>query len=104
MEKQGYYESLKAGLEDAVAFINGDKSRGRIVVRGNPVPEYTANDVARTRKDLNMSQRTLANVMGVSTRTVEAWETGRNGPSGAARHLLFLLDHDHTLVERLIIP
>ena len=28
---QNYYESLKAGLEDAVAFIRGDKSRGKIV-------------------------------------------------------------------------
>lgn len=102
MEEQNYYESLKAGLEDAVAFINGDRSRGKVVVRGNCVPEYKANDVARTRKDLNMSQRALANALGVSTRTVEAWEAGKNEPSGAARHLLFLLDNDHTLVQRLI--
>ena len=34
--EHGYYESLKAGLEDAVAFINGDASRGRIVVRELP--------------------------------------------------------------------
>ena len=28
---QNYYESLKAGLEDAVAFVRGDKSRGKII-------------------------------------------------------------------------
>ena len=30
MEDRSYAESLKAGLEDAVAFINGDTSRGRV--------------------------------------------------------------------------
>lgn len=102
MEKQTYYDSLKAGLEDAVAFINGDQSRGRILRRESHIPDYKAEDVARARKDLNMSQRTLAFTLGVSTRTVEAWEAGRNEPSGAARNLLYLIDKDHTLVDRLV--
>ena len=102
MEEKSYAESLKAGLEDAVAFINGDTSRGRVVVRETQIPEYKAADVARIRQALNLSQRALANVLGVSTRTVEAWEAGRNVPSGAARHLLFLLDGDHSLVQRLV--
>lgn len=59
-------------------------------------------DVVQTRADLNLSQRALASVLGVSVRTVEAWEAGRNVPSGAARHLLFLLDSDHSLVQRLV--
>ena len=101
---QGYFESLKAGLEDAVAFINGDTSRGKVVVRElpDPVPEYKADDVARTRKDLNLSQRALARALGVSPRTVEAWEAGKNVPSGAARHLLYLIDNDHALLDRLV--
>ena len=104
MEDRSYAESLKAGLEDAVAFINGDTSRARVVEvdTDDPVPEYKADDVARTRQALNLSQRALARALGVSSRTVEAWEAGRNVPSGAARHLLFLLDGDHSLVQRLV--
>lgn len=102
MENRSYAESLKAGLEDAVAFINGDTARGRVVVREVKVPAYKADDVVRTRKALNLSQRALAGVLGVSTRTVEAWEAGKNVPSGAARHLLFLLDGDPSLVQRLV--
>ena len=102
MEDRSYAESLKAGLEDAVAFISGDTSRGRVVVREAKVPAYKAEDVVRTRQELNLSQRALAGVLGVSARTVEAWEAGRNVPSGAARHLLFLLDGDHSLVQRLV--
>lgn len=101
MEKE-LFESLMSGLEDAVAFAEGDTTRCRVVVRESPVPEYKAEDVARTRKSLNLSQRALASVLGVSTRTVEAWEAGRNEPSGAARHLLYLFDCDHSLVDRLM--
>lgn len=102
MEDTSYADSLKAGLEDAVAFINGDTSRGRVVVREVKVPAYKAEDVVRTRQALNLSQRALARALGVSSRTVEAWEAGKNVPSGAARHLLFLLDGDHSLVQRLV--
>ncbi len=101
MEKE-LFESLMSSLEDAAAFAEGDTTRCRVVVRESPVPEYKAEDVARTRKSLNLSQRALANALGVSTRTVEAWEAGRNEPSGAARHLLYLFDCDHSLVDKLM--
>lgn len=101
MEEFNVYEDILEGLQEAVAYKQGDRSRCRISVREIPVPEYKAADVARTRKDLNLSQRALATALGVSTRTVEAWEAGKNDPSGPARHLLYLLDGDHSLLERL---
>lgn len=103
MEKT-YFEALMSSLEDAAAFAEGDTSKAKMVEIEvtDPVPHYKAEDVARTRKSLNLSQRALASVLGVSTRTVEAWEAGRNEPSGAARHLLYLFDCDHTLVDRLM--
>lgn len=101
MEDRSYAESLRAGLEDAVAFINGDTSRGRVVVRETKVPMYKAEDVVRTRQALNLTQRALAKAMGVSTETVEEWETGKVEPSGIASRFLFLLDGDHSLVDRL---
>lgn len=98
------FDELMTSLEDAAAFAAGDTSRARTVEVevDDPVPEYKAADVARTRQALNLSQRALANVLGVSTRTVEAWVAGWNEPSGAARHLLYLLDGDHSLVQRLV--
>lgn len=102
MEKT-YFDALVSSLEDAAAFARGDSSRARVVEveTADAIPEYKAADVARTRKDLNLSQRALASALGVSTRTVEAWEAGKNDPSGPARHLLYLLDGDHSLLERL---
>lgn len=97
------FEGIKAGLEEAIAYQKGDRSRCRVTVREIPVPEYRAEDVIRARRELNLSQRGLASVLGVSCRTVEAWEAGRNAPSGAARNLLYLVDKDHSLVERLAV-
>ena len=34
----------------------------------------------------------FAKYIGVSTKTVEAWEAGRNKPSGPSNRLLWLLD------------
>ena len=71
--EQNHCESLMTGLEDAVAYINGDKSHGREVVREIPdmVPVYKATDVVRVRKALNLSQRRLALALGVSPRKEE---------------------------------
>ena len=68
----------------------------------DPIPAYQAEDITRIRKTLRISQRRLALALGVSTRTVEAWEAGRNQPSGTARRLLYLLDGDHALLQRLV--
>jgi putative transcriptional regulator len=97
-----YFEDLKESLEEAIAFKNGDKSRCRVSVRELPVPEYKADDVARVRTALNLSQRGLALMLGVSQSTVAAWEAGRNTPIGAARNLLYLIDHNHSLAQQLI--
>ena len=102
MEEYNYYKRLKESLEQAVAFKNGDTSKARVSVYEIPIPEYKAGDVARVRSDLNLSQRTFAFALGVSPRTVEAWEVGRNEPSGAARHLLFLIEKNKGLVNQLI--
>lgn len=102
MSEFNFYEELKASLEDAIAYKQGDHSRCRILLPEVPVPDYKAADVVRARKKLNLSQRSLANLMGVSPRTVEAWETGKNEPAGPARRLLRLLETDHSMVERII--
>ena len=101
MAEMNYYESLKAGLEDVVAFLQGDTSRCRVIIRESPVPEYKAQDVVQIRESLNLSQNALASVLGVPVWTVEEWEAGDTVPSGPARHLLYLIEGDHSLADKL---
>ena len=103
MAKYDYYERLKTSLEQAAAFKKGDNSRIRTSVRELPIPEYKSEDVQRLRSNLKLSQRGLAYALGVSARTVESWEIGRNIPNGSARNLLYLLDNNRALVDQLIV-
>ncbi|WP_081795625.1 helix-turn-helix domain-containing protein [Butyrivibrio sp. MC2021] len=57
-----------------------------------------AEDVKRIRNTTGMSQKTFASYMGVSDKTVEAWESGTNHPSGAASRILNMMEIDKDLV------
>ena len=50
-----------------------------------------------------MTQRVFANYMGVSPKTVEAWESGINHPVGPACRLLSLLESKKEKAIELIM-
>jgi len=101
------YDSLKQSLEDAIAFKNGDKSKARVRTFSTASPvnvmPYKPADVAKLRRSLNLSQRNFATAIGVSPRTVEAWEAGKSIPNGVATRMLYLIENDNSLVDRLVI-
>ncbi|MDL2238468.1 helix-turn-helix domain-containing protein [Christensenellaceae bacterium OttesenSCG-928-K19] len=107
-EKNDVFENFELGkalissLEEAVAFTKGDKTKGRVRVYEIPTPEYKAKDVKRIREDLHMSQAGLALALGVSKRTVEAWETGKNMPSNSSNKLLYLVEKDKGIIDKLV--
>ena len=51
-----------------------------------------AKDVQRIRAKLDLSQAQFADLLGVSVRTVQDWEQGRNSPGAPAAALLKLAD------------
>jgi len=59
----------------------------RIVIDLKP-GRYRAQDVRATRRLLGVSQSLFAVFMGVASGTLQAWEQGRNVPSGAAARLM----------------
>ena len=94
------YESIMAGLTEAVEDTqNKDKKLRRRVVTIVPVKEYSASEIQAIRKSTGLSQRLFAGYMGVSDKTVEAWEAGKNRPSGAASRLLTMMEMDADLTK-----
>ena len=91
------FSGIMAGLEEALAFEKGT-AKAATFARKRSLPDV---DVAKTRGALNLSQRAFAAVLGVSPRTVEAWEAGKSNPSPTARNLIYLIDQDHTLLSKL---
>lgn len=64
--------------------------------------EISANDVKRIRNDIfHMSQSSFALALGVSKKTVESWECGRNVPSSTTKKLLYLLENNTHLMKQL---
>lgn len=60
-------------------------------------PAFAPADIKAIRAAAGMSQQQFAACMGVSVRTVEAWECGRNHPDGAASRMLSLLQKEPEL-------
>ncbi|MBS5063951.1 MAG: helix-turn-helix domain-containing protein [Hungatella hathewayi] len=94
------FESIMAGLTEAVVDAESkDKKLKKRIVTVIPVKEYRAEDVKRIRKAIGMSQKMFAGYMGVSEKTVEAWEAGTNHPSGTASRLLNMMEMDEHLTQ-----
>lgn len=68
----------------------------------NKLPyKLSAKQVTEIRHQQGLTQKELAEGIGVSKRTVEAWEIGRSNVSGAAGKLLSLLDQGVVGIEKI---
>ena len=56
-----------------------------------PVNEYSNKEIREIRMKAGMTQSVFASYMGVSKKTVEAWECGRTHPTGPVFRLLDIL-------------
>jgi putative transcriptional regulator len=91
------FESTVAGLEDALAYARGDRSRGvahEIEAPDSIFAGCASSSVSRNRK--------FAAMFRVSVATVRNWEQGRRGPEGRARVLLTVIDREPDAVRRAL--
>ncbi len=93
------YQSIMTGLNEALEDAKGKKPiLNKHTVTIEPVKVYKADEVKKIRNSTGMSQKIFASYMGVSDKTVEAWEAGTNHPSGAASRLLSMIEQDKELI------
>jgi len=101
---ESLFESIRQGISESIEYERGnlhDVKVDKVVVV--PLSTYTSNEVREIRMQSCMTQRLFAEVLGVSVKTVEAWEAGVNSPSGIASRMLELLKRDNNLFERYSI-
>ena len=94
------FDSITKGLAEAIEFEQGKISARRNVVKVTPPLEFSAAEIKDIRRKAGMTQVAFANVLGVSPKTVEAWECGRNRPDGPARRMMGLLREDEHFAEK----
>jgi len=89
------FDDIMDSLNELQAHAEG-KPTG-VLVRRRTVKEpetFTPQEIKQVRLDAKMTQKTFAACIGVTPKSVEAWEGGRSRPDGAARRMLGLM-RDH---------
>ena len=91
------FEKIMAGLNDALAYADGDASRGAA-----QTVKVADVDITQLREKLGLSQDRFAALFGLSPRTVRNWEQGIRHPEGPARILLQVIDRESEAVMRAL--
>ena len=94
------FDEIKTGLTQAIAYEKGELKANIRILTVTPVEEFSAAEIKAIRKKAGLTQVLFAGFLGVSPKTVEAWEAGRNRPSGIACRLLSLTKSDPLLPVR----
>lgn len=94
------FESLTKGLEQAVEIENEQLLARKNKLTVNPVGDFTNVEIKSVRENLKMTQVIFAQILGVSKKTVEAWEAGINSPNGPAKRIISMLKEDPSLPEK----
>ncbi len=96
----GIFDDIKTGLEQAIAYEKGELKANKTKLSVIPVDSFSPSDIKEIRAETGLTQNMFAKYMGVSVKTVEAWEAGRNHPDGAACRLLSLTRRDPLFPQR----
>ena len=94
------YDSIMTGLQEAIEYEEGRGTAKVVKISVAPLPDFSADDIKEIRRSSGLTQKTFADVLGVSVKTVEAWETGTNSPIGPARRLLVIMKSDPDFVSK----
>ena len=89
-----FHDEIAKGLQKAVYYEEGrlkDVRTHKYTIWVEPLRDFTPVEIKQIRKNAAMTQDLFARCIGVSKKSVEAWEYGRAKPDGAARRLLGLM-------------
>ncbi len=85
------FDDLQEGLLQAIDYANGKGSARTVTYTIDPVIKLNKDQIRDIRMQARMTQNVFADYLGVSVKTVEAWECGRTRPTGPACRLISLL-------------
>lgn len=93
------YDSIMRGLQEVADDVSGRKPLPATKISVIPVKVYSADEIKSIRHSTGLSQVLFAEYLGVSPKTVEAWESGRNHPAGSSSRILSMIEADSTFTK-----
>jgi putative transcriptional regulator len=106
---ENFGDLLLESAREALAIARGEMKPARITyastttrnARVSAPPTFDADRVRALRRHLDLSQSVFAQVLGVSDKTVKAWEQGHT-PTAAMRRLLEIAEeHPDVLLAKV---
>lgn len=94
------FNDIRQGLEQAIDYESGKLSAKTVKLTVAPLVRFTPEEIKSIRRRTGLTQSAFAKYMGVSVKTVEAWEAGRNHPEGAACRLLAMTQSDPAFPQK----
>ena len=94
------FGDIKTGLNQAIEYEKGNLKAKTTTLTVEPIESFKPEEIRLIRKETGLTQVLFAKYMGVSVKTVEAWEAGRNHPEGAACRLLSMTKNDPTFPRK----
>ncbi len=97
------FDGLKESILDAGKFLRGEDVPGLTLhtVNIRPLEEKTGQDLKKIRQRFGLSQGALAEIVGVSRKTIEAWEQGGVCSKPVAR-ILQLIEEEPRIMTFLV--
>ncbi len=89
------FDELMQSMREGAAILKGEMQPSRKFV-------VTPVEVKAIRRQLGLSQREFASLLGVSVDTVQNWEQNRRQPRGAARLLLLIARRYPDLLRNIV--
>ena len=94
------FDDIKTGLGQAIEYEKGNLKARTTTLTIVPVDTFRPDEIRSIRNSTGLTQATFAKYMGVSVKTVEAWEAGRNHPEGTACRLLTMTRNDPAFPQK----
>ena len=95
MSKAG--KEIIAGAEHALAYLKGDKTKGRAYkVRARDI------NVKAIRENLDMTQEVFSETFAIPVSTLKKWETNNRVPEGPTKAYLTVIEKNPRAVKKAL--
>jgi putative transcriptional regulator len=98
-----YQEIIDEGNEILESGTSHLRRRTREYSSVTPIKKYAPQEIKALRKGYQFTQSYFGELLGVSLKTVQAWEAGTNKPTGTALRLIQVLEQDPHALDKYLL-
>ena len=98
-----YQEIIDEGNEILEIGIGHLRRRTREYTPIIPIKKYTSQEIKALREKNKFTQVYFGELLGVSLKTVQAWEAGTSKPNGTALRIFQILEQNPHALDKYIL-